>query len=262
LAHVHLGIALMDQGKWAEAEAEYRKAIRSKPDYAEVHCILGITLGQQGRFAEALTFAQRGHELGIKTPGWRIPSAQLVRETKALVDLDARLPKILQGNVQPASAAERIQLASICQKHKQLTAAVRFYADAFAEQPKLADDLSQWHRYNVACAAALAGCGQGKDVGKLDEKERAHLRQQALAWLRTDLTTWGQRLDKEPDKARADVLVKMKHWQHDSDFAGVRGDAVDKLPESERPPWRKPWEDVETLRGRAAERKGAAEGKG
>jgi tetratricopeptide (TPR) repeat protein len=202
----------MDQGKWAEAEAEYPKAIRSKPDYAEAHCILGITLGQQGRFAEALIFAQRGHKLGIKTPGWRTLSDQLVREIKGFVDLDARLPKFLQGDVRPARAAERIQLGSICQKHKHLTAAaVHFYADAFAEQPKLADDLSQWHRYNAACFAAMAGCGQVKDVGKLEEKERARLRQQSLAWLLADLTAWGQRLDKEPDKARADVLAQMKH---------------------------------------------------
>ena len=45
-------------------------------------------------------------------------------------------------------------------------AAARFYEEAFAAQPKLADDLGAAHRYNAACAAALAGCGQSKDAGK------------------------------------------------------------------------------------------------
>jgi hypothetical protein len=44
----------------------------------------------------------------------------------------------------------------------------------------------------------------------------------------------------------------MQHWQQDTDFAGVRGDALDKLPQAERQEWRKLWEDVEALRKRAA----------
>ena len=47
------------------------------------------------------------------------------------------------------------------------------------------------------------------------------------------------------------------HWLDDSDFAGVRGPkALAKLPEAERRPWQKLWEDVaDTLarsRGKAA----------
>ena len=35
MAHHNLGVALKDQGKLDEAIAEYREAIRLKPDYAE-----------------------------------------------------------------------------------------------------------------------------------------------------------------------------------------------------------------------------------
>jgi hypothetical protein len=38
-------------------------------------------------------------------------------------------------------------------------------------------------------------------------------------------------------------------------IAGVRGDALAKLPEAERQEWQKLWDDVEALRKRAAEKK-------
>jgi hypothetical protein len=37
----------------------------------------------------------------------------------------------------------------------------------------------------------------------------------------------------------------LRLWQQDPDFAGVRGDALAKLPEAERQPWWQFWQDVE-----------------
>ena len=130
---------------------------------------------------------------------------------------------------------------------------MRFYADAFAEQPKLAEELNS-HRYNAACAAALAGYARGRDAEKLDDKQRAQLRKQAVDWLRAELMAWRERLKKDSDKARPEVEKIMRHWQQDADFAGVRGIAIEKLPDAERAPWRKLWDDVEALR-RTGERK-------
>jgi Tfp pilus assembly protein PilF len=250
----NLGVVMRAQKRLDEAEVEFRTALRIKPEYAEAHCNLGLALQEQGRFAEALASLERGHELGIKSLEWSHPSAQWIRDAKALVDLDTRLTKILHGDRPLTSASERIQFASFCRQSKQYLAALRFYSKAFIQQPTLAEEIGS-HRYNAAGAAARAGCGQGKDAGPLDEKERGRLRQQALAWLRADLAAWSQRLDKEPERSRADVLAQMKHWQQDNDFACVRGDAVEKLPESERTAWRDLWDDVERLCGRAAEQK-------
>ena len=91
----------------------------------------------------------------------------------------------------------------------------------------------------------MAGCGQGKDADHLDDKERARLRQQALAWLRADLDTWRGLLDKEASKAPPVVAQQLQHWLTDPDFNGVRGpDALGKLPEAERKEWQKLWADV------------------
>src|SRR5262249_34694493 len=158
--HYNLGFLLGKAGKPAEAEAACRKAIAFQPDNPQVHCILGEVLRQQGRFAESLAALKRGHQLSLKKANWPYPSSQGVRQAQKLADLDARLPKFLSGEAQPAGATEGIALAEMCQLYKkQYAAAARFFAGAFASQPKLAADLGGGHRYNAACAAALAGCG-------------------------------------------------------------------------------------------------------
>jgi serine/threonine protein kinase/Flp pilus assembly protein TadD len=142
-------------------------------------------------------------------------------------------------------SAERIEVAQMCSLKGLHRAAARFYEEALATDPKLADDLDAAHRYHAACAAALAFCGQGKDADKLDGKERARLRRQALDWLRADLEAWGRRLDRGPDTDRPNIVKTMRRWLADTDFTGVRGPAaLAKLPEAERPAWQKLWGDV------------------
>jgi serine/threonine-protein kinase len=52
-AHINLGIVLQHKGKPAEAEAEYREALRIKPDYPAAHDSLGVLRYEQGRAAAA-----------------------------------------------------------------------------------------------------------------------------------------------------------------------------------------------------------------
>ena len=54
-------IALADQGKLDEAIAEYREAIRLKPDDAEAHNNLGNDPERQGKLDEAIADIPRGH---------------------------------------------------------------------------------------------------------------------------------------------------------------------------------------------------------
>jgi tetratricopeptide (TPR) repeat protein/serine/threonine protein kinase len=280
-AHCNLGDALEAKGDVDGAIRCFRAALAINPDYAEAHCNLGLALKRQGHFADALAALQRGHALGSRKPHWPNPSAQWVRDTQALAGLDAKLPKILQGEVEPADAAERLAFARLCQLFKKRpVAAVRFYAGAFAAEPKRAADLTTADRYDAACAAVLAAAGQGEDAGALDDRERARLRQQALDWLRADLTAWQQRLEKEPGKARPLAQAAMRRWQqaagvageHATDeperhvltggapvragLAGVRGaEALARLPEAERPAWRQLWDEVEALARRTEEPK-------
>jgi serine/threonine protein kinase/Flp pilus assembly protein TadD len=253
-AHNILGVCLDRLGRQDEAIAEYREAIRLKPDYAEAHGNLGGIFVRQGRFIEGLNVLKKHHELGSTRPGRQYPSAEYVQQVERLVELDTKLTKVLNGELQPTEVSERLALASMCQEYKGLyLTAFRFYSEAFAEQPNLADELQQPHRYNAACAAALAGCGQGKDANQTDIKERLRLRQQALDWLRGDLAAYRNLLDKDPNKAGPEIAKRMQHWQQDKDFNLVRDpESLDKLPEAERQEWQKLWADVEELRQKAA----------
>jgi serine/threonine-protein kinase len=253
-AHNNLGNGLKNKGQLDEAIAEYCEAIRVKPDLALAHLNLGQAFIHQGRFAEALAARKRGHELGSKDPGWKIPSAELVRQAELLVTFEARLPKLLSGEVKPTNVDECLTLAWYCEEYKKLhCAAHQFYTDAFAQLPKLAEDMQAQHRYNAACAAALAGCGQGKDADRTDDPERMRLRRQAIAWLRADLAAWHKLLEKEPGKLGPHVANTMQHWKHDADFNGVRStEALSKLPQDECRDWQKLWQEVEALREAAS----------
>jgi tetratricopeptide (TPR) repeat protein len=253
-AHYNLGILFRDKGQLTEAIAAYREAIRIRPDFPDAHCNLGHVLMAQGSFRQAAEELRLGHVLGTRNPRWPYPSARWLQQAETMAQLNGRLADILAGRAQPKDAAEQIGLAQLCQQpFKSLNAAsARFYCDAFAAEPKLTDDLQTAHRYNAACAAALAGCGQGKDAARLDESERARLRSQALTWLRADLKAYRHMLEQAPDKAGQVIAPRLRHWLEDTDFAGVRGSAsLARLPEPERKDWQALWQEVEALRRRA-----------
>ena len=257
-AYYNLGNAMNAQHKLPEAVTAYRKAIDLKPDLAEAHCNLGLVLQQQGLFVDSLTSLRRGHELGTRSAHWPYPSAEWVRKADQNVWLEAKLPKVLSRETMPADATERVALASFCrQSYKQFyRASARFFSEAFAAEPQLANDLLARNRYNAAGAAALAGCDQGKDVANFDAEARARLRRQALDWLRADLIAWENLFQKEPAKAPPVLRQVMQQWQHDADFDGVRHPkALAKLAEAERREWQAFWEQVAALERRAGEAK-------
>jgi serine/threonine-protein kinase len=246
--HYNLGLVLQDQGKLEEAVAAYRRALRLQEDYPEAHCNLGLLLQQQGNLREALAELKRGHELGFRRPGWPYPSKEWVRQCQRLLDLEAGLPAVLQGQALSASAAECLSRAQLGAQQKRYAEAARLYADAFAAQPTLADNLQAGCRYDAARVAAQAGCGQGDDAGKLDDQGRARWRRKARTWLRADLALWAQRLVAGGAAERRRVTDRLQHWQRDAALAGLR-DAADlgRLPAAEQQVCRRLWADVASL---------------
>jgi tetratricopeptide (TPR) repeat protein len=248
-AHQTMGLVLGDQGKLAEAVAEFQEALRLQPDFPDAYCDLGFALRRQGKFAESLNAFRRGHELGSKAPSgaWLLPSGDWVRDAERLMELDKKLPSVLRGEARPKDGDEQAEFARLCTCKDLPLAAARFFVDAFAANPALAEDVQAGHRYDGACAAALAGCGKGKDAVKLDEKERVRWRKQALGWLRDDLALWSRRLAGS-DEDRANAQDVLRHWRNDPDFTGLRDlDSLAKLPDAERDAWKKLWADVDAL---------------
>ena len=177
-AYNNLGIALRHQRKYAEAEVAYRKAIALNQGDAVSYCNLGDVLQRQGRFRESLEAYRRCLTLDSKEDVMRTRAYLCnVRTAERLVELEKHLPAVLHGDTPPANPADAVTLAQMCLHKKQHVAAARLYTDAFADEPRLAENLGE-HRYSTACAAALAGCGKGEDAGHLSDKESASLRKQ------------------------------------------------------------------------------------
>ena len=130
--------------------------------------------------------------------------AELRSSDPAMVALDARLSAIVRGDHQPTDNRERLQLAQRAYDKALDAAAAKLWADALDAEPKLAEDRQAQHRYNAACAAALAGCGQGKDGTAPYDALKAKLREQARGWLdawRAGRLDKGRRIPHAPSGA-------------------------------------------------------------
>jgi Flp pilus assembly protein TadD len=244
--HNGLGVVLWEQGKHEEALQEFRLAIQLDPKDALPRSNLGFRLAATGQFDEAIQQFQQAASLGV------VGATEQARRCERLRDLKRRLPAVLDGKDRPADVQEMLAFADLCYQPylKRYAAAARFWTDAFTADAKLADDWKAAHRYNAACCAALAGCGQGNDAARQGDKEKARLRQQALDWLKTDLVHWSSLAQSSKADDRTLVRQTLQHWQEDSDLAGVRGDALAKLPQTERDAWKKLWADVEAVLAR------------
>jgi serine/threonine protein kinase/Flp pilus assembly protein TadD len=243
-AYMGLGSTLRRKGDLDEAMTCYRKALELEPDFPEAHCKLGKVLADKGRFADAVTELKRGHELGGRKPGWSFPSAQWVREAELMAILSPQLPALLSGERKLSSAEEELACAAMCVRKKLYSPAVRFYREAFQADPNCAGT----HRYDAACAAAMAGCGHEADAEEISNRDRTGLRKQALEWLCADLVSLEEQWHTSPDKARVAVAKSLRRWQHDTEFAAVRADGLALLSEAEQMEWRTFWAEVQKLR--------------
>jgi serine/threonine-protein kinase len=251
-AHSGSGIALVAKGDIDGAIAEFRAALRLDPDNPESQANLGLTLRSRGDYQGALSALRRA--VALAPPGSPVARAlpEMIREIEPVAALAGRLPAVLEGKDRPRNADEGTHLANMAYKKGYHAAAARLWDEALAADPKLADDRQAQHRYNAACAAGLAGCGQGHDNPPPDESERAKLRARARDWLRAELDVWSKILDSGSPQARPTIASILKHWEEDTDLAGVRDPAaLAHLPEAERPAWQALWADVERALDRA-----------
>ena len=158
----------------------------------------------------------------MQSRGW-------VESAEAMARLEARLDRVLSGDELPRDAPQRIEFADLLYKKALHAEAARMWAEAFAEDAALADDLARNNRYNAACSASLAAAR--------GEADAAESRRHALEWLRADLAA---------QKAATRLAADLEHWKADPDLAVVR-DRLDDLPFAEREGWKKLWADVAAL---------------
>src|SRR5262249_55221268 len=152
------------------------------------------------------------------------------------------------GHDKPRDAIEGIEFADLAYNTNQFGASARLYAESLRANSQLAADVRASHRYNAACAAALAGAGRGGDKPPLDEPTRARWRKQALDWLRADLDYWARQAETGKPEAGDLVSQELQHWKADIDLAGIRDEtAIKALPDDEQKACRALWAKVDEL---------------
>jgi tetratricopeptide (TPR) repeat protein len=231
-ARANLGNSLASTGAFGSAIREYQAAIEIRADYAAAHRGLGLALLSVGRARQALPSLRKGEEFGSARPGWVSLPAEILESAEQQAAAEERLDQVLSGKAEPRDAAERVAFAKILYGWARHAEAARMWADAFAEDAALAEDLGPHHRYNAACSAALAAAPPGDDA--------AAWRAQALEWLRADLAA----------REKAGLAATLANWKRDPDFAAVR-DRLPELPAAEREEWTRLWAGVDAALARA-----------
>ena len=246
----------LDQQRFADAHVKLthaiewqRRALAAEPKNAQYRRFLAIHLRNSIAAAQGMGRADEADKA-------RREIAELNATDPAKAPLDARLAVVLGGKEKPKDGAERLTLASRAYEKAQHASSARLYAEALANDPKLIDDRKAQHRYNAACAAALAGCGEGEDEPKADDATRAKWRARARTWLEAELAAWIRIHDAGLAELKAQIVPTLQHWKADSDLTGIRDEqAIAKLPDSERTAFKQFWKDVDQLITKAATNK-------
>jgi eukaryotic-like serine/threonine-protein kinase len=244
-AHTNLGGVLYSQGDLDGAIACWRTASELDPNLAAAHANLGVALRDQGDLEGAIFSFRTASKLA---PPLSKELAEPLQRLERQLVLQDRLPAVRQGIYLPADNRERLDLADLCQHRRLHRTAARLFAEAFAEEPELANALEASYRFTGACCSARAAAGQGEEAAEIDQLERTRLRGQALDWLRAELQLLGEHLQSGEDQAAARVQRKLEPWQRGPDLASIRDpQTLAQLPEDERSAFEDLWAEVARL---------------
>ena len=116
---------------------------------------------------------------------------------------------------------------------------IRFWEQAFTENPALPADVRAGYRDRAARAAVRAAAD-----GNLGITQAAHARAKALEWLSADLAAYRALLREGQGDGLALVKRRLRTALGTADLATVRGDAIAKLPTDEQKAWRAFWSKV------------------
>jgi tetratricopeptide (TPR) repeat protein len=244
-AHQNLGWALWCLGDVDEGVKETKQALEIDPTLILAHRSLGQECERTGDFAGAILEYKAALRID---PNYSYARKDLARAER-LSSLLPRLSEVAVGRAEPASAAEACGFADLCAQpfQKRWAASARLYEEAFRLDQKLATDLRAGHRYNAACAAAIAGCGGGVDAPS-DAGEQAALRGKALAWLRADFALNNERIASASATERQSAAEWLTNCLQDTDFSGTRpGVRRIGMPAAERAVWAELWAEVRAM---------------
>jgi tetratricopeptide (TPR) repeat protein len=248
VARNSLHISLQDRARLDEAIGHFRQAILLEPAWFRSHGALALVLLATWQFAEADAALGRGLELLPSNEKAMRGNLEHLREhCRKMQVLESRLTAVVQGTDNPGTT-ESLDLAKLSFVKKHFVTAARLFASALAANPQLNEDLRASHRFNAACAAALAGGRHGDDAAKLGKPETARLRKQAREWLHLDIAAWAKKMETGTQADRIQARRTLSLWQSEPDLSGLRDkDALENLPVAEQRECGALWQELAAL---------------
>jgi tetratricopeptide (TPR) repeat protein len=245
LVHMNLGVALTRKGRLDEATDHFKEALRIEPNaFAGVHTNLGTVLYTLGRTDEAISHY---YEALRFDPNDALAHANLGQALYSRGQVDKAIGSFEESiRLDPgASDFSHWRLGIAFQNKGRWEEAIGHLQQAIQLDPNSATVRSDLFNclFDSACDAVQASTG--KDSGRLDEKERAGLRRQALERLRAGLELRTRLLK---DGKEAGWGCSLFPWHTDPALAAVRDrEALAKFPDAEREQWQRLWADVTEL---------------
>jgi len=100
---MELGGALFEQGRYPEAAAAYREAIRLRPDFAQAHVSLGLALARTGAYGDAESALRRALSLNPKDATAVANLTTVLRRQRKVADAEVVQREALAREVEPAT---------------------------------------------------------------------------------------------------------------------------------------------------------------
>ncbi|HKB39714.1 MAG TPA: tetratricopeptide repeat protein, partial [Gemmataceae bacterium] len=153
--------------------------------------------------------------------------------------------KIVSGS---ALGEDRLAFAQTAYDHKKFNFAARLWSEVLESDSKLGDDRQSQLRFIAARAAVRAAAGHSQGEPSLDDAARVKLCRQALAWLKAELSAWGNLYSSASPHDQESLLIQLSGWKHDAGLAALRDPAVlARLPVDEQQAVHRLWTDVAKL---------------
>ena len=160
---------------------------------------------------------------------------------------------MLKGEETPHDDAERLQLAWHAQTKSLNAGSARLFAEALANDPKLADD-----RQGPRTATTPPASPRSPRLARARTTRRTMRPPKPSSECKPangsgpSLSAWAKVLETGPAEMKAKVAPTLQHWKEDTDLAGIRDEKeLAKLPEDERTALKQLWNDVDQLLIRA-----------
>jgi len=237
-----MGRALWTQGDLDAAIECFQRLVELDPRDASAQYNLGACLAGNGQHQRASIELAKAAELFAQDPSpfgreWLERSRDGIAASEQHVAQSTTLSEVLEGRT-AVSMDEWNAAVRLGYDRQRYSEVVSLAEATLRDAPELIGDGSGL--YDSACCAARLAASADASVAA---EARVRARERARTWLERDVERRIAQLDSGGPQSTA-ARASLESALEDADFAGVRAEAIDRLPDAERAAWRDLWKRI------------------